>query len=183
MPIYWVHTCKIMHDSYIILRRYIHLEGGSPGSRMSIDIGSTVDGTIIKLAEYGAIVRLQDGKTGLIHISEIADTFVRDVKDYFKEHDRVKVKVLSLNSKGRYELSTKHVEQPVPEVAVTVQRPRPAPQVIEPVNLGPDSMRSWEKHQGGTSFEDQMSRFLKDSQERLLDLKRNIECKRGIKRR
>ena len=68
---------------------------------MAIDIGNTVDGTVVKLAEYGVIVRLQGGKTGLIHISEIADTFVRDVKDYFKEHDRVRVKVLSVNDKGR----------------------------------------------------------------------------------
>lgn len=149
---------------------------------MSLDIGSTVEGTVVKLAEYGAIVRLQGGKTGLIRISEIADTFVRDVKDYFKEHDRVRVKVLSVNNKGRYELSTKNVEQPVHEPILPRERRQPAEHTPEPINLGPDSF-----HEEGAdermSFEDRLSRFLKDSQERLLDLKRNIECKRGKKKR
>jgi S1 RNA binding domain protein len=151
---------------------------------MAIDIGSTVEGTVVKLAEYGAIVRLQGGKTGLIHISEIADTYVRDVKDYFKEHDRVRVKVLSVNSKGRYELSTKDIEQPV------IQSPshREHQSVVEknpsPVNLGPDSvatdMRSCSKP---ATFEEQLSQFMKESQERLLDLKRNLEAKRGSRKR
>ena len=148
---------------------------------MSTDIGSTVEGTIVKLAEYGAIVRLQGGKTGLIHISEIADTFVRDVKEYFKEHDRVRVKILSINNKGRYELSTKNIEQPEPEAPH--EKKKPAEREPEAVNLGPESdgnLRHGHMHLG---FEDSLQRYMKDSQERLLDIKRNVENKRGFKRR
>ena len=92
---------------------------------MTFEIGNTVDGTVVKLAEYGAIVRLAGGKTGLIHISEVADTFVRDIKDYFKERDRVRVKVLSVNSKGRYQLSAKGIEQPAPEPCLLYTSPSP----------------------------------------------------------
>ncbi len=114
-------------------------QGGRSQSRMAFEIGSTVEGTVVKLADYGAIVRLAGGKTGLIHISEVADTFVRDVKDYFKEHDRVRVKILSMNSKGRYELSTKQVEQPPREPALPREQRRPVERVPEPINLGPDN--------------------------------------------
>ena len=150
---------------------------------MSIDIGSTVEGTVVKLADYGAIVRLQGGKTGLIHISEIADTFVRDVKDYFKEHDRVRVRVLSVNNKGRYELSAKQVEQPVIEPTPARERRKPAERVPEAINLGPEEIE-YERAAGlHTNFEERLTRFMRDSQERLLDLKRNMEAKRGTKRR
>lgn len=152
---------------------------------MSIDIGSTVEGTVVKLAEYGAIVRLPGGKTGLIHISEIADTFVRDVKDYFKEHDRVRVRVLSVNNKGRYELSTKDIEQqPAIQGPSQRERPRPVEHVQAPVNLGPDEFSDDKQtYSRPATFEDQLSQFMKESQERLLDLKRNLEAKRGNRRR
>ena len=82
---------------------------------MTIEPGSIVNGVVVKIAEFGAIVRLGGGNTGLIHISEIADTFVRDVRDHLCEEDEVTVKVLRVNNKGRYELSLKQCElKPAP---------------------------------------------------------------------
>jgi S1 RNA binding domain protein len=146
-----------------------------------MDIGSTVEGTIVKLAEYGAIVRLQGGKTGLIHISEIADTFVRDVKDYFKEHDRVRVKILNINNKGRYELSTKNIEQP--EQEAPREKKKPAEREPEVVNLGPENGNDLQHGHANVGFEDSLQRYMRDSQERQLDIKRNIEGKRGFRKR
>lgn len=151
---------------------------------MALDIGSTVEGTIVKLTEYGAIVRLQGGKTGLIHVSEIADSFVRDVKDYFKEHDHVMVKVLNVNNKGRYELSTKQIEQPVQKLVSPRKQKKLIERPLEAINLGPEQ----DSHYTETgnpigNFEERMTRFMRDSQERQLDLKRNIESKRGVKKR
>ncbi|MDH7482644.1 MAG: S1 RNA-binding domain-containing protein [Armatimonadota bacterium] len=150
---------------------------------MAIEIGSTVDGVVVKVTEYGAIVRMQGGKTGLIHISEIADTFVRDVKDYFKEHDRVRVRVLSVNSKGRYELSTKQVEQPPQEPPEPREREKSVERPPEEINLGPEPESEPETTPVAQSFEERLSRFVKESEERLLQLKRNIESKRGNNRR
>ena len=146
-----------------------------------MDIGSTVEGTVVKLADYGAIVRLQGGKTGLIHISEIADTFVRDVKEHFKEHDRVRVKILSINNKGRYELSTKNIEQPEQEAPREKKKPSERPPEV--INLGPDGGEEMHDGHGHAGFEDRLQRYMKDSQERILDIKRNIEGRRGFKRR
>jgi S1 RNA binding domain protein len=156
----------------------------SVGNGAPIEVGSTVEGTVVKLAEYGAIVRLQGGRTGLVHISEIADTFVRDVKDYFKEQDRVKVKVLSINNKGRYELSAKNIDQPVSEPTLPRERKKPVERPPDAVNLGPDLGGPTVSAAGNYgNFEDRLSHFLKDSQERQTDLKRNIESKRGIARK
>jgi len=149
---------------------------------MSIDIGSTIDGTIVKLAEYGAIVRLPEGKTGLIHISQIADTFVKDVKDYFREQDRVRVKILGVNSKGRYELSIRQVEQPVRETPRSDQKRTVIKSPPEPIYLGPEDSAGRGLHHA-SSFEDLMTHYMKDSQEKITEVKRNLDSKRGEKRR
>jgi S1 RNA binding domain protein len=123
---------------------------------MALEPGSIVDGTVVKITAYGAFVELPDGKSGLVHISEIADTYVKDVKDYLKEQDRVKVKVLGLNEKGKLDLSVKQALTPEERT----QRVR-----------------------ARASFEDKLKAFMKESEERLLDLKRNTEAKRGGRRK
>lgn len=60
-----------------------------------------------ELLNFGAFVELPEGKVGLIHISEVADAYVRDVKDFLKEQDSVKVKVLSVDDRGKIGLSIK----------------------------------------------------------------------------
>ena len=85
-------------------------ERGSEG--MDVNTGTIVEGTVVKITNYGAFVELPDGKSGLVHISEIADTYVKDVKDYLKEHDKVKVKILGLNEKGKLDLSVKQALSP-----------------------------------------------------------------------
>ena len=129
----------------------------------------------MKLADYGAIVRLPGGKMGLVHISEVTDAYVRDVRDYFRENDRIFVKVLKINNKGRYELSTKQAEAPP---ALPVERPP------EQVRARPERVEThvrWEPREkpAPQNFEERLSRFMKDSEERLHDIKRNMESKRG----
>ncbi|MCE5323867.1 S1 RNA-binding domain-containing protein [bacterium] len=128
---------------------------------MAIEIGSTQKGLVLKVAEYGAIVRLPEGSTGLVHISEIANTYVRDIRDYISEGDDIKVKVLRIGPKGRFELSIKQCDP-------NVVSPQSKPTI--PVAAGV-----------GASFEDRLSKFLKDSEERMHDIKRRNESKRGRK--
>lgn len=123
---------------------------------MSVDAGTIVEGTVVKITNYGAFVELPDGKSGLVHISEIADIYVKDVKDYLKERDRVRVKILGINEKGKLDLSVKQALSPEERVQRTRAR---------------------------TSFEDKLKAFMKESEERLLDLKRNTEAKRGGRRK
>lgn len=123
---------------------------------MSVDVGNIVEGTVVKITHYGAFVELPDGKSGLVHISEIADTYVKDVKDYLKEQEKVRVKVLGVNEKGKLDLSVKQA-------------------------LSPEERAS--RARARTSFEDKLKAFMKESEERLLDLKRNTEAKRGGRRK
>lgn len=135
---------------------------------MSIEVGSVVEGVVTGITNFGAFVELSGGKVGLIHISEVADVYVRDVKDFLKEQDTVKVKVLSIDERGKIGLSIKQLQPPSPSPA-----PSPIPRRA-PIN---DNRRYGKVNT--PSFEDKLTKFLKDSDERLGDLKRNTESKRG----
>ena len=135
---------------------------------MSIEVGSVVEGVVTGITTFGAFVELPGGKVGLIHISEVADVYVRDVKDFLKEQDNVKVKVLSIDERGKIGLSIKQLQPPNPSPV-----PSPMPRRA-PIN---DNRRYGKVN--APSFEDKLTKFLKDSDERLGDLKRNTESKRG----
>ena len=68
---------------------------------MSIAVGIILDGVVTGITKFGAFVELPGGKTGLVHISEVADAYVKDVNDYLKDKDKVKVKVISIDEKGK----------------------------------------------------------------------------------
>lgn len=122
---------------------------------MSIAVGSIVEGVVTGITNFGAFVQLPGGVTGLVHISEVADAYVKDVNDYLKEKDVVKVKVINIDAKGKIGLSIKQASAPKKtERNVTRNVPR-------------------------VSFEDKLSKFLKESDERQADVKRNTESKRG----
>lgn len=74
---------------------------------MPVSPGDIATGQVARLLKYGVIVELEEGESGLVHISEIADEYVRDVSDYLREGDQVTIKVLARKEPGRYELSIK----------------------------------------------------------------------------
>ena len=118
---------------------------------MTIEIGSIVEGIVTGITNFGAFVELPGGVTGLVHISEVADAYVKDVRDYLKDKEKVKVKVIAVD-KGKIGLSIKQVN-----ASPRRQVPR-EPQV---------------------SFEDRLNKFMKESDERQLDIRRSTESKRG----
>ncbi len=130
---------------------------------MAVELGALVEGTVEKLLNYGVIVTLPEGESGLIHISEIADEYVRDVSDYFREGDRVKVKVLASKAEGRYELSAKQAEPRTP---------------LGPANIASDRGTSRHHDSGAESFEDKLSDFMKRSSQRLNELRRSRDNRR-----
>lgn len=132
----------------------------------SIEVGSIVEGVVTGITNFGAFVLLPNGETGLVHISEVADTYVKDINDFFQKKDRVKVKVLSINGDGKIGLSIRRAQM---EEEGKKEPPRK--------NFQRKNSRS--SVTGGMSFEDKLAKFLKDSDERQQDLKRNFESKRG----
>ena len=119
-----------------------------------IEVGSVLEGRVTGITRFGAFIDIGEGRTGLVHISEIADAFVHDVNDYLKHNDTVRVKVIAVES-GRVGLSIKQAD---------------------PNYLAQRARRDRAYQQ---SFEDKLTKFLKDSDERHQDLKRNQDSKRG----
>lgn len=130
---------------------------------MAAEIGSIHEGTVVKLLKYGAIVRLPDGTSGLVHISEIADAFVHDVSDYLHENDVVKVKVTGEKEGGRFEFSAKQAEaiSPIEGTPSAQVGSRPAP-----------------RRQISQEFDERLSDFMKSSNQRLNELRRARETRR-----
>ena len=80
---------------------------------MALEVGSIVEGTVTGLAKFGVFVEIADKKIGLVHISEVAGEYVSDVNDYLKLHDKVKVKIISVDEKGKIALSIKQAQAEV----------------------------------------------------------------------
>ena len=135
---------------------------------MSIEVGSKVQGKVTGITNFGAFVELPDGKTGLVHISEVADNYVKDINEHLKVGDEVEVKVMNVEADGKIGLSIRKAK-PQAERPERPQRPRR------------ENNRSNERNdrQPKENFEQKMARFLKDSDERLTTLKRATASKRG----
>jgi len=134
---------------------------------MSIEVGSKLQGKVTGITNFGAFVELPGGKTGLVHISEVADNYVKDINDHLKVGDVVEVKVMNVEEDGKIGLSIRKAK-PQSERPERPHRPR-------------RDNRSHERNerQAKESFEQKMAKFLKDSDERLASLKRATESKRG----
>ena len=144
---------------------------------MAIEVGSILEGKVSGITKFGAFVDLPDGTTGMVHISEVASTYVSEIRDFVKENQVVKVKVLSLGEKGKVSLSMKQaVEQKKP--AKRKPREAAAP-VTSPGNFEWQPSR---RSDGPVSFEDMMSKFKQTSEDKMSDLKRAGES-RGYSRR
>ncbi len=145
---------------------------------MDIQKGAVMTGKVTGITKFGAFVQLAPGKSGLVYISEIANTFVSNVADFVSVGQEVQVKVLSIDEQGRINLSIKQA-QPRPEPHPKQPRPaspRPAPQFTpEPYAAVPP------EGPVDAAFEDKLKRFMKDSEGKISDAMRKSE--RGSNRR
>ncbi len=132
---------------------------------MALEVGIILEGKVTGITKFGAFVALPEGQTGLIHISEVANDYVKEVSDFLKDGDIVKVKVINLDPNGKIGLSIKKANADYQPRPPKPQRPQRSSQKV----AAPPPM----------DFESLLSRFIKDSDERQLDLKRNIDSRRG----
>lgn len=128
---------------------------------MSIEIGSRLEGKVTGITHFGAFVELPNGETGLVHISEIADSYVKDVSTFLKVNDVVTVKVLNVEKDGKIGLSMKKA-------------------VVKPVSQNVPREKSVKQpRRNNESFDDKLGKYLKDSEERLSNLRKSTDAKRG----
>lgn len=124
------------------------------------EAGEIVKGTIKNVAKFGAFIMLESGHDGLVHISEIANEFIKDINDFVKIGDQVDVKVLGLSKQGKLELSMKKVEDKPKEPAMFLHKKT--------------------KDEG---FEEKLGKFLKRSDDKQVDFRRYLKRKHGLKRK
>ena len=143
---------------------------------MAIEVGIILEGRVSGITKFGAFVDLPDNKTGMVHISEVAPTFISEISDYVKVGQTVKVKVLAIND-GKISLSMKQALPKEPHKK-TQKQPRvsnrqpykPAPPVTSPGDYEWQSSRK----ASPSTFEDMMSRFKQTSEDKMSDLKKAV---------
>ena len=156
---------------------------------MELQVGSILEGKVTTITKFGAFVALEGGKSGLVHISEIANTFVNDVHDFLQEGQTVKVMVLSMEN-GKINLSINKTQppqerpasRPAPRSAGRQTGDAPARPVQQgrPGNRAPQPAAPVSAEQ---SFEDKLKQFLSSSEGKMADLNRSMDGKRGGRRR
>lgn len=130
---------------------------------MQLAVGSVVEGKVTGITNFGAFVELEGKKTGMVHISEVSSSYVKEIRDHLKENQIVKVKVLSIGEDGKISLSIKRAEE----------SPKETPQGQY------QNQNARKKNNAPMSFEDMMNKFKQTSDEKMSDLKKSVDSKRG----
>jgi len=164
---------------------------------MALEVGTIAEGVVSGITAFGAFVNLAGNQVGLVHISEVDESYVRDVNDFLKVQDKVTVKVINIDPKGKIGLSIKQAktqaeassEADKPEAERSKPEVRPAaPAGPRPGGFAPKSSAYAPPRGGGfapqrsampESFEDKLSKFIKESDQRQLEYRRSTEAKRG----
>lgn len=134
---------------------------------MEFGVGSVLEGKVTGITKFGAFVSLPEGKSGLVHISEIAYSYVNDVKDHLKEGQEVKVKAIGIDENGRINLSIKKAMDPPP---------RPAGQgrpMGRPGGHNGGGFRGKPAPAEPASFEDRLKQFMAASDSKLSELRQS----------
>jgi len=130
---------------------------------MQLEVGSAVKGKVSGITKFGAFIALEEGKTGLVHISEISKDFVNDINAFLKIEQEVEAIVLSVDEKGRIALSLR----------------RFAEQQKNRTDISPADFFS-KPEPPAQDFEDMMHKFKTISEDKMTDLKKGVQAKRGV---
>ncbi|MEY8445832.1 S1 domain-containing RNA-binding protein [Enterococcus ratti] len=150
---------------------------------MSIEVGAKLQGKVSGITNFGAFIDLGAGKTGLVHISEVSNGYIKDIHDVLSVGDEVTVKVISVNEDGKIGLSIRQTQEKTAEVTELDDSKRQKKYQQRDTRGRSTQKKSFSRSQSSNNhkedFDSLMSSFLKDSDDRLTSLKRNTEGKRG----
>lgn len=160
---------------------------------MELEIGAIQEGKVTGITKFGAFVLLPGGKSGLVHISEIANAYVNDVNDFLKVGDTVKVKILSVNEAGKVNLSIKQAQPSAPRPAYTPRPAQPSANAAPRPAYTPRPANTYRSAAprdgeiapptGDTSFEDKLKHFMQQSDSKINDSKIYADRRAGGRRR
>lgn len=124
---------------------------------MAFEVGSVLDGKVTGISKFGAFVQLEGGKSGLVHISEISNSYVSDINQFLSDGQDVKVKIIGIDDKGRINLSIKKA----------IEQEHPSTDIEEKKEVS-DNRRTSNK---SLSFEEMISKFKQESDDKLSDIR------------
>ena len=151
---------------------------------MELAVGQVLEGTVTGITKFGAFVSLEGGKSGLVHISEVANAYVSDVHDHVEIGQKVKVKVLSLGEAGKINLSIKRAqEEPRANAAPAYRRPAQTAQNNAPRQNYSAAQAQVAPPTGNQDFEDRLKRFMQESDSRIADNRMYSERRQRSRRR
>ena len=143
---------------------------------MDFEVGMIVEGKVTGITKFGAFVDLEGGKTGMVHISEVAPTYVNDIKEHLTEGQTVKVKILSISDEGKISLSIKRA---LPQQSRQSGRQDRGKMQRQQASRPPVFDGQQSKKKESSSFEDMLSRFKQASDEKMSDLKKTENRRNG----
>lgn len=146
---------------------------------MQFEEGAIVSGKVTGLTDFGAFLELEGGKTGMIHISEVASNYVKDIREHISVGQEVKAKIISISPEGKISLSIRKLNDQPKEQQQRPQRPQKPRSERRPANVWNGQKSSAPPAGEKQSFEDMMARFKQVSDEKMTDLKRASDSKRG----
>lgn len=135
-----------------------------------ISIGDVVEGKVVSIMPFGAFIEWDKNESGLVHISEVSNNYVKDINDCLKKGQLVKAKVIKIDDNGKISLSIKQA-MPRPERKERSKK-------VEKGSVRPAEI-DWSVKEDNLSFEDKLSKFKTDSDESMRILKRNAASKRS----
>ena len=145
---------------------------------MDLEVGAILTGKVTGIAKFGAFVSLVPGKSGLVHISEIANSYVSNVADFLQEGQEVKVKLIGIDGSGRINLSIKQAQEPQEQPPRPPRPPRPSFQDSPRPAPNYSSYQRQPSHPSeDTSFEDKLKRFMQDSDNKISGIKQYADKK------
>lgn len=144
---------------------------------MDWQVGEILEGKVSGITKFGAFVALPGGKSGLVHISEVANAFVSDVSEHVQVGQTVKVRLMSYTPEGKINLSIKRALDETPRVD---PRPRRQDQPSAPHVAGPVPAAA--ETSGNQAFEDRLKKFMQESDSRIADSRMYAEHRQRRRR-
>lgn len=158
---------------------------------MELVVGAILEGKVTGITKFGAFVALPGGKSGLVHISNISNSYVNDINDFLSVGQEVKVKVMNIDQSNRINLSIKHA-QPPEQAPPRTSGGRPAgPRERNGHRNGGNTHRPRGGSSGGArsaprepqTFEDKLKQYMAESESKLSSLSRYNDRGRSRRRR
>ncbi len=136
---------------------------------MGLEVGNVLEAKVTGITKFGAFVSLPEGKSGLVHISEIANSYVSDVHEHLEVGQTVKVKILNVSEDGKINLSIKRALEPQNmEGRGTPQfnrRPSQRENAAPRTQAAPEGRVN--QQSGDVQFEERLKKFMQESDSRI----------------